>query len=242
MTLPAEFADLEPYLEWDLATEPERYAKRLASSMTEMQAFYDVAFPRLNDVIDYCDKFPLDDLPEDARTLMHLMQSLVMVSFPIEAWKQPRVPDSGATLGGADPGAGDLDGAHAEGSGAATSTPARSSRPAFCALTGTESSASAAAPARCEINIDLGDQILLPGLMDMEVNLLMGGRGEKPGLSRSRTTRRRGSCARWAMRAAPCAPGSPPCATSDCSSRPAAICWTSPWARLSTQAGSMGRG
>ena len=31
--------------------------------------------------------------------------------------------------------------------------------------------------------IDLGEQILLPGLMDMEVNLLMGGRGEKPGLS-----------------------------------------------------------
>ena len=51
---------------------------------------------KLNDVIEYCDKFPLDDLPEDARTLMHIMQSLVMVSFPIEAWKQPRVPDSGA--------------------------------------------------------------------------------------------------------------------------------------------------
>ncbi|GFG74551.1 metal-dependent hydrolase family protein [Mycobacterium botniense] len=31
--------------------------------------------------------------------------------------------------------------------------------------------------------IDLGDQTLLPGLMDMEVNLLMGGRGEKPALS-----------------------------------------------------------
>ncbi|MCX8560769.1 amidohydrolase family protein [Mycolicibacterium mucogenicum] len=31
--------------------------------------------------------------------------------------------------------------------------------------------------------IDLGDVILLPGLMDMEVNLLMGGRGENPGLS-----------------------------------------------------------
>ncbi|NED70630.1 amidohydrolase family protein, partial [Streptomyces sp. SID10244] len=28
--------------------------------------------------------------------------------------------------------------------------------------------------------IDLGDNILLPGLMDMEVNLLMGGRGERP--------------------------------------------------------------
>jgi hypothetical protein len=94
--LPTEFADLGPYLDWDLATEPERYAKRLDSSMTEMQAFYDAAFPRLNDVIAYCDQYPLDDLPEDALTLMRLMQSLVMVSFPIEAWKQPRVPDSGA--------------------------------------------------------------------------------------------------------------------------------------------------
>ena len=33
MALPSQFADLEPYLDWDLATEPERYAKRLASSM-----------------------------------------------------------------------------------------------------------------------------------------------------------------------------------------------------------------
>ena len=96
MALPSEFADLERYLDWVLATEPERYAKRLASTMEEMQAFYDAAFPRMDDVIAYCDKFPLDDLPEDARTLMHLMQSLVMVSFPIEAWKQARVPDSGA--------------------------------------------------------------------------------------------------------------------------------------------------
>jgi imidazolonepropionase-like amidohydrolase len=31
--------------------------------------------------------------------------------------------------------------------------------------------------------VDLGEQILLPGLMDMEVNLLMGGRGETPALS-----------------------------------------------------------
>ncbi len=97
MALPSEFADLQPYLDWDLATEPERYAKRLASTMPEMRAFYDAAFPRLNDVIAYCDQFPLDDLPEEARTLMHMMQSLITVSFPIEAWKQPKVPDSGAT-------------------------------------------------------------------------------------------------------------------------------------------------
>ena len=95
--LPAEFGDLEPFADWILATEPERYAKRLASSMTEMQAFYDAAFLRLEPAMDYLDKFPLHEMPEAERNLLHLMQSLVMVSFPVEVWKQPRVPDSGAT-------------------------------------------------------------------------------------------------------------------------------------------------
>ncbi|GAB89686.1 hypothetical protein [Gordonia rhizosphera] len=94
--LPAEFADLEKFSDWCLATEPERYAKRLASTMEEMQAFYDAAIPRLEDACVFGDKFQLDDLPDDVRALVHLMQSLVMVSFPVEVWKQARVPDSGA--------------------------------------------------------------------------------------------------------------------------------------------------
>ena len=36
----------------------------------------------------YCDKFPLDDMPEDAVNLMHLLYSMVMVSFPVECWGQ----------------------------------------------------------------------------------------------------------------------------------------------------------
>jgi len=94
--LPAEFADLEPYAEWDLATEAERYDKRLASTMPELQAFYDAAFPRIEEALTYLDQFPLDDLPDDARSLVHVLQSLINVSFPVEAWKQPRVPDTGA--------------------------------------------------------------------------------------------------------------------------------------------------
>ena len=76
--------------------------------MAEMQAFYDVAFPRLNDVMVYCDKFPLDDLPEDART----------PDAPDAVAGHGVVPDRGVEaapgarqrrgLGGADPGAGGL--------------------------------------------------------------------------------------------------------------------------------------
>jgi hypothetical protein len=94
--LPSEFAALAPYGEWILATEPERYAKRLASSMEQMQAFYDAAFPLLEPATAHLDGFDLDDLPEPERNLLLLMFSLVMVSFPVEVWKQARVPDSGA--------------------------------------------------------------------------------------------------------------------------------------------------
>ncbi len=64
--------------------------------MDELQAFYDAAFPRLEAVIDYLDQFDIDELPDDARRLLWLCYSLVNVSFPVEVWRQPRVPDSGA--------------------------------------------------------------------------------------------------------------------------------------------------
>jgi hypothetical protein len=94
--LPAEFEALEPFGEWVLPAEPERYAKRLASSMEEMQAFYDAAFPLLGGAMAHLDTFGLHELPDAERNLMYLMYSLIMVSFPVEVWKQARVPDSGA--------------------------------------------------------------------------------------------------------------------------------------------------
>jgi hypothetical protein len=95
--LPAEFAALEKFTEWCLPREEDRYQKRLSSTMAEMQEFYDAAFNRLEDAMEYLDaRFPLHEMPDDAKALMHLMQSLVNVSFPIEVWKQPRVLDSGA--------------------------------------------------------------------------------------------------------------------------------------------------
>jgi hypothetical protein len=96
-TLPVEFAELEPFADWGLATERGRYAKRLSSTMEELQAFYDAAFPRLEAAASYLEQFELDALPEDAKRLLWLFCSLVTVSFPVEVWRQPRVPDSGAS-------------------------------------------------------------------------------------------------------------------------------------------------
>ena len=94
--LPAQFAALEPFArDWCLASEPERYAKRLASTMDELQAFYDALFPRAEEAMAYLEKFPLHDLPEDAHRLLKLLYSLILVSFPVEIWRQPYIPDTG---------------------------------------------------------------------------------------------------------------------------------------------------
>ena len=97
LLLPPEFAELESYAAtWCLATEPERWAQRLQSSMEELQAFYDAFFPRAEQAIAYCDGFPLDDMPADAERLLQLLYSLLMVSYAVEVWKQPEVIHCGS--------------------------------------------------------------------------------------------------------------------------------------------------
>ena len=95
--LPADFADLEPFADWAIPTERARYAKRLACTMDELQAFYDAAFPRLEAAKDYLKIVALDGISEEDERLLWLFSSLVTVSFPVEVWHQARVPDSGAS-------------------------------------------------------------------------------------------------------------------------------------------------
>jgi hypothetical protein len=66
----------------------------MASSMLEMRAFYDAFFPRVEEAIEYCDKFSLDELPEDALNLLHLIYSLVMVAMAVEVFGQPKPTDA----------------------------------------------------------------------------------------------------------------------------------------------------
>ncbi|MEU1951693.1 hypothetical protein ACH474_07550 [Nocardia rhamnosiphila] len=93
--LPPAFAEFERFARtWCLATEAERWERRLNSSMDEMTEFYEAFFPRLDEAIVYCDKFPLDDLPDDALHLLQLIYSLAMVAMAIEIFLQPRPVDS----------------------------------------------------------------------------------------------------------------------------------------------------
>ena len=95
-TFPPAFADLEPFSDWSLRLEAGRYAKRLSSTMDELQAFYDAAFPRLEAMLAHLDQCELRGLSDADARLLWLAYALVNASFPVEVWRQPRVPDSGA--------------------------------------------------------------------------------------------------------------------------------------------------
>ncbi len=92
--LPSGFEALQPYADtWGkLVTQEERYMLRQTSTMAELQAYYDAAAPRLNEVFDYLDGFPVDALPAPEELLYHTMLGLTEAAMAIEVFNQPRVP------------------------------------------------------------------------------------------------------------------------------------------------------
>ncbi|MCX4090808.1 hypothetical protein [Nocardia sp. alder85J] len=97
--LPEPFRDLEPYLtDWALPTRQQRYDTRMAKTIEELDAFYDAIAPHAEAAIEYLNEFDLNELPEAETRLLRLLYSLVMVSYPVNVFKQPRIPDSGASF------------------------------------------------------------------------------------------------------------------------------------------------
>jgi hypothetical protein len=91
--LPAQFAELEPFLGWSLATERERTAKRQTSSMPEIKAYYDAMLPGLDEILDYLNNFSQEDVPSDVQRLFFLSMSLAEIAPAVENFGQPSVVD-----------------------------------------------------------------------------------------------------------------------------------------------------
>jgi hypothetical protein len=91
--LPQPFQDLELYLAWALPTERERSAKRQASTMAEIKAFYDAMLARMEEILPYLDQFPLEHVPTDVQRLFYLTLSLAEVAPAMENFGQPSVID-----------------------------------------------------------------------------------------------------------------------------------------------------
>ncbi len=93
--LPSEFSDLEPYAaDWVIATEAERNAFRIQRTMDELDAFHNAVFPRLDDLCEYIDQFPLDAMPAPAARLLRLGQMVMEIMPATMVYREPDVPNS----------------------------------------------------------------------------------------------------------------------------------------------------
>ncbi len=99
LTLPQAFSDLQPFVaDWALPTRAQRYEARLSKPFDELVTFYDAVAPRAEEAIVYLNGLDIDDLPDDATTLLHLLYSMILVSYAVNVFKQNRIPDSGAAF------------------------------------------------------------------------------------------------------------------------------------------------
>ena len=97
--LPEGFSDLEQWVDdWALTTRAERYAARLDRPYGELVAFYDGIAPHAERAIAHLDRLDIDNLGQEATRLMHLLYSMILVSYAVNIFKQNRIPDSGAAF------------------------------------------------------------------------------------------------------------------------------------------------
>jgi len=93
--LPDGFDDLEPFVgEWVLPSSPARAQKRHATSIDEINKFYDALRPRLKEVLTYLDTVPYsEDMSAQDRRLLELTLSLAEITPAVEWYQQPDVID-----------------------------------------------------------------------------------------------------------------------------------------------------
>jgi hypothetical protein len=92
--LPKGFEALAPFAEvWgQLDSQGSRYLQRQSCSLAELRAFYDAVSPRLEEIFDHLDKFPMDALPAPEALLYRTVLGLTEVGQALEVFGQPGVP------------------------------------------------------------------------------------------------------------------------------------------------------
>lgn len=86
-TLPPEFAELTPFLDWALPTADERQSRRRRATPAELRSLYDAMLPRIEEILAEVDRFPIGNLPESHHAIYNMALSLAEIAPHIELYK-----------------------------------------------------------------------------------------------------------------------------------------------------------
>ena len=86
--LPDKFSPLNSFVTtWALPTRAMRFQKRVTSKFEDIKQFYDAMLPRMDDIVQHLNTFPIADranLPAPERDLLLLALSLMEVAISVE--------------------------------------------------------------------------------------------------------------------------------------------------------------
>jgi hypothetical protein len=83
-----DFSDLSEFIDdWGLNTSAERLNKRSSTDMSELREFHDAITPRLEEIIQFLNQFPVNDIPEKYKHLSWLALAICEVDDAINLWK-----------------------------------------------------------------------------------------------------------------------------------------------------------
>lgn len=87
MVVPAGFEDLARLSRWALPTADQRTKARREASGVDLREFYDAVLPRVEAILDECDRFALGELPESHQGIFNIALSMAEIAPHVEFYR-----------------------------------------------------------------------------------------------------------------------------------------------------------
>ncbi len=83
-----DFSELQEYInDWGHADAHQRLNKRTNADFSDLKKFYDAVVPRLGEIIEFLNQFPVDDIPEEFGPLAYMALAACEVDDPVNVWQ-----------------------------------------------------------------------------------------------------------------------------------------------------------
>lgn len=87
-----DFADLKPFVDaWGLDTAAKRLEKRTGSTLEDIEAFYRAIVPRLEEIVEFLNTFPVEQIPAEHLPLSHAALAALEIDDPVNLWRRPNL-------------------------------------------------------------------------------------------------------------------------------------------------------
>lgn len=84
LQLPEKFGELRKFAAWALPTSGQRMEKRLASSREETRELYNAVLPRIEEMMELLNRYPLGEMPKDVKNLFDIALSFAQIAIYVE--------------------------------------------------------------------------------------------------------------------------------------------------------------